>query len=396
MIRPEDLDHEIRRQRDERIQELTPNRVPERGPGERPQFYIVGGQPGAGKSTTQERLFKTLPAGSVASYDGDDNAKIHPRYEKIMQVYGRGGQEAVSAELNNRGHSYHSEYMGRLRGEYGGPKYDVIASHPLGKQEHADAWVDDFRDQGYETTAVFVATHESNSRLGIAHRYQESRDDPDTAYGRWLDPALHDNFYRDGPDVAHDLESQAKVDHLFVVNRDGQVLHENHRDPDGTMVNDLGARNAITDERSRAPTPDEESRFEATVAYMRSTDPNIRLEPVDRETLATVDDAVEQREQLRNSVAGATPSASAPQVSIDDAIINQRRSTNAAQAGESTATRGTSAATPPFLAGQTRSTSGNARANATSGDHGSPFTSRPRTHGDAASSSNSAGPRKSR
>ena len=395
MSGPGDLDAEIWRNRDRRIRELTPAQVPDRGPGERPQFYIIGGQQAAGKTTTQKRLHRMLDPASVAFYDGDDNEKIHPHYKEIMRAHGRGGTMEMINRLG-REHNYHAEYLSHLTGAYGGPKYDVIASQPLGREEGADWWLNGFQNQGYETTAVFVATHESNSRLGIAHRYQQDRDDPKKLYGRWVPLEFHDGAYQNNPNVAHHLESQSKVDHLFVVNRDGQVLHENHRGPDGTMVNELGARDAIIAERNRAPTPEEEVRFDATVAYMRNTDPNFRPESVDPEVAAAVDQAVEQREQLRSSVAGAAPSAAAPRVAVDEAIINQRQSTNAAQAGEGAAGRSASAAAPPFLAGQRRSTSGNARVNASSGNKGSSFAARPRTHGDSDSSSKSAGPRKPR
>ena len=241
MSGPGDLDAEIWRNRDRRIRELTPAQVPDRGPGERPQFYIIGGQQAAGKTTTQKRLHRMLDPASVAFYDGDDNEKIHPHYKEIMRAHGRGGTMEMINRLG-REHNYHAEYLSHLTGAYGGPKYDVIASQPLGREEGADWWLNGFQNQGYETTAVFVATHESNSRLGIAHRYQQDRDDPKKLYGRWVPLEFHDGAYQNNPNVAHHLESQSKVDHLFVVNRDGQVLHENHRGPDGTMVNELGAR----------------------------------------------------------------------------------------------------------------------------------------------------------
>lgn len=359
-----DFDAETLRNHNDRIADLTPPREPQRTSSEKPQAYIIGGQPAAGKSTTQERIFRSLPRGTVASYDGDDNATIHPQYEELMRAHGKDGQDVVSKQLSDADHSYHGEYMKHLRGENGGPQYDVIASHPLGREDWADGWVDGFADQGYETSVVFVSTHESNSRLGIAHRYQEQRDDPDWGYGRWVDPNLHDQFYSNGPDVAHHLEENARADHIYVVNRDGQLLHENHRKPDGTMENGAGARDAIIAERNRTPTAQEEERFNRTVEYMRSTDPRIHPEPVDSETLGVVDTAVAQREQLR-SRATATGDAAPEKRSIDETLLSRGQTGNpeqTPQTREGATNKSTAASVPSFLGrSQAQSASGSAR-----------------------------------
>ncbi|NYH53006.1 hypothetical protein HNR06_002595 [Nocardiopsis arvandica] len=257
----------------------------------------------------------------VATYDGDDNAEIHPRYAEIMRDNGLQGQAAVERRLPP---DLHEELIGHLRGDMGGPRYDVVASHPFGQQEHADYWLDAFRDRGYETTAVFVATHESNSMLGIAHRYQKDRNDPTKGYGRWVDPRLHDAAYTNSPHVAHHLESTGKVDHIYVTDRNGEVLHENHRDPDGSMQNGLGARKAITEERGRTPTPQETARFDSTVAYMRSTDPAVRAEPVEDMVTMTVDYAVQDHQDLRRrGTPVAAPTASGPGRRIGEALQEQ-------------------------------------------------------------------------
>lgn len=288
----------IEQLKNERIDELVPDDVPERSKGERPQFVILAGQPGTGKTTNQQAVIRALGDSSVATYDGDDNAKIHPRHDEIMRNGGLAGHANVEQKLPP---DLQEQLLGHLRGDTGGPKYDVVASHPLVGQEHADYWLNGFRDRGYETTVVFVATHESNSALGIAHRYQKGRDDPSKEYGRWVGPHSHDAAYGNNPRIAHELESTGKVDHIYVTSRDGAVLHENHRNPDGSMQNDLGACEAIIGERNRTPTPEEIARFDATVAHMRSRDPAVRTEPVDDMVKMAVDYAEQDHRELRRN-----------------------------------------------------------------------------------------------
>jgi hypothetical protein len=147
------------------------------------------------------------------------------------------------------------------------------------------------QSSSYRVSVVYIATNESNSLLGIANRYQQARDA--TGVGRWLDPTLHETAYDGVPETAHLLESQAYVDDIYVVNRDGQVLYENHRRADGTMERTPpGARDAIIAERNRPPTPEERDRFMRTADHLlRGRDPSLpRLEPVVR---YTVDEAVD-------------------------------------------------------------------------------------------------------
>jgi hypothetical protein len=268
----------------QRIDELTPRVAPNRGAGELPRAILIGGQQAAGKTTTQQLVHRALGEDQVASYDGDDNAEAHPRYNAIMRANGIHGQAIVQHNLPSR---LHFACLQHLR--TGEPKYDVVASHPLQREDWAKGWVDGFRDNGYRVSAVYIATNESNSLLGIANRYQQDRDD--RGYGRWVDPAWHDESYTGVPQTAHALESQGYVDDIYVVNRDGQVLYENHRNPDGTMQRAPGAAQAIVDERNRPPTPAERDRFlRIANNLVQHRDP--MFPPLEPDVRETVDEAV--------------------------------------------------------------------------------------------------------
>ncbi|GAB3490141.1 hypothetical protein GCM10027440_38160 [Nocardiopsis coralliicola] len=198
----------------------------------------------------------------------------------------------------------------------GPQKYDVIASHPLGRKEWADAWVDGFKEHGYHVSVAYVTTHEANSLLGVVDRYQRDRDSK--GYGRWLDPRSHDEYYDAIPNVAHHLESEGRVDSLFVVNRDGRVLYANHRDPEtGEMRSPLGAREAILAERNRPPTPEESEDFERKVAHLR--DERLRRNGKPEELPHIVDQA-----ELRHAQRPApSPAHDAEPLSIGDALRSE-------------------------------------------------------------------------
>ncbi|MEV2278282.1 zeta toxin family protein [Nocardiopsis sp. NPDC049922] len=117
----------VEQNKNRRIRALVPGDVPVRSDGEKPQFIIIAGQQGAGKTTTQERVTDALGV-SVATYDGDDNAKIHPRYDEIMRDNGLQGQSAVERRLPT---GLHEELIGHLRGDMGGPKLRRGRQPPL-------------------------------------------------------------------------------------------------------------------------------------------------------------------------------------------------------------------------------------------------------------------------
>jgi hypothetical protein len=231
----------------DRFAQLTPRNPPTREPGERPRAMLLGGQPAAGKSTTQRLVHLALGEDRVASYDGDDNAAVHPRFDAIMREQ---GTEAFNVIYNALPEDLHGKSLDHLRA--GDPKYDVVASHPLTREEWAKAWVEGFNQNDYRVSVAYIATNDANSMLGLVDQYQGARDNE--GGGRWLDLDLHDIFYRETLATAQALESEGLVDDIYVVNRDGYVSYENHRDADGNWEHEPGVGQAIQDERDRPPT----------------------------------------------------------------------------------------------------------------------------------------------
>ena len=290
-LTPEKQESAVRR----RIAEITPEEVPERGPGDSPRVVFIAGQPGAGKTTTQDIVQRELGESQVALYDGDENAMAHSNYEDIVRENPFDGHGIADQHLPD---DAHQRYMNHLRS--GETKYDMVVSHPLGKKEWAEAWTQGFSDEGYHTSVAFIATHESNSLLSTADRYQVSRDE--RGHGRWVERETHDRFYNEIPDVAHHLESRGLVDSMYVTTRDGELIYENHKGADGQMVDPPGAREAIIAERSRPPTQAETDYFNSRVAYLSDKDrlgPEQEAEPISGRVADTRDGAADLHERHR-------------------------------------------------------------------------------------------------
>jgi hypothetical protein len=161
----------------QRLEEITPPRRPARAPGVRPLVVLIGGQPGAGKSTTQDLVQRALGADTTASYDFDDNAAAHPRYRAKLRTGGLDAHRDVHESLLP---DLHHRCLDHLR--KGETQYDVVASAPLQWEDGAKQWVDGFANENYRVSVVYVATNDANSLLGVANRHQQAKDD--TGVGR--------------------------------------------------------------------------------------------------------------------------------------------------------------------------------------------------------------------
>ncbi|TCC31320.1 zeta toxin family protein [Kribbella sindirgiensis] len=249
--------HEAKAVLARRMAEITPPEPPVRLPGQRPLVVLLGGPPGSGKSTTQWLLQASLGANSVAVYDLDDDITAHPRYDAIMRARGMRGADDIAINLP-RGMMVRC--LEHLR--HGEPQYDVIASAPLHRVPLATNWVDGFRRENYRVALAYVVTHDANCQLGRAARYQQALDD--TGIGRWVRPELGAQAFRLVPDTAQELECLSYVDDLYVVDRDGYVLYENHRTAEGLLPEPWLVKESILAERNRPPTAAEHEQFLAT------------------------------------------------------------------------------------------------------------------------------------
>jgi hypothetical protein len=207
-----------------RVDQLTPRIAPIRAPGERPLAIVVGGQIAAGKSTVQGLIHAALGPDRVASYDSDENIRVHP----------------------------------------------VTSSHHLAREEWAKGWIQGFSRRDYRTGAVYVATNDADSASSLIDRCQGLRDSGEgfgeAELGDTLD--IHDAFYHEAPATAQVLESEGFVDDVYVVNRDGYVVYENHRDAAGNWEREPAVGQAIVDERGRPPTPGTRAQFGGTVGRL--------------------------------------------------------------------------------------------------------------------------------
>ena len=196
-------------------------------PRAHPRLLLLGGQPGAGKSTLQRLLLPALPKGTVG-YDGDDLLRLSPDYEWAMGADDKVASTSVSKQVGAL-HGRALEHVRRGR-------HDVVCSHPLGRADRAASWVWGFKEAGYRVEVAFVDRHSRATR--------------DQGFGRWLPKIHHDRFYLGVPNTIEFLQTHRLVDSMYVLSREGEVLYADHQD-DGGWYREPFGRVALEAERGR-------------------------------------------------------------------------------------------------------------------------------------------------
>lgn len=220
---------------------------------EHPRVLLLGGQPGAGKSTLQRLLLPLLPEGTVG-YDDDDLLRLAPDYEWAMAADDRAASRSLLGQVGG----LHDLAMEHLRAG----RVDVVCCPSLGRADQAASWVEGFRDAGYRVEVAFVATHASNSRFAIVDRHARER--AHQGFGRWVSEARHDRLYLGVPNTVEFLETHRLADSVYVLSRDGEILYADHRREDGRGTEPFG-RIALEAERGR-PEAWRNDRLEAEAA----------------------------------------------------------------------------------------------------------------------------------
>ncbi|MGW1341459.1 zeta toxin family protein [Kribbella sp. NPDC002412] len=297
----------------ERHLQVIPPIPPSRPPGTPPRIILLDGPPGADLRTTQARLLAALEFDGWASFDGEDNKTVHPRYTEIMRDWGTVGQELISTAIPRELAFFTLEHL--LEAD---PPYDVVVRHPVGRLDNTAIQIATLQPHGCRVSIAYVATNESQSLLGMAATYQRARD-ADAVGGTWYGREWHDLVYGELPDTVHALEAYGMVDDIYILTPDGDVLYENHQDADGNWEREFGAREAFVAERDRPPTPLEREQFQRTADELLDG----------RAGLPPLDDVVEQAvlDAIGRELARPEPRPDRREFGADDKIENRLRGT---------------------------------------------------------------------
>ncbi|MBF8184531.1 zeta toxin family protein [Nonomuraea sp. K274] len=256
-----------------------------------PTMIVVGGQPGAGKSTTIARLHDDLQdRGGAVRIIVDDYKAFHPGYDQLL-AWDDIAANALIQPIAKKWQSMAFDYVIERH-------YNVIVEATLGNPEDAREFIQHFTGHGYRVETEFVATAGPQSRLSILTRYLGEK--VSEGAGRFVPAGDHDSRFAGSAETAAQLESDdppVQVDAIRVRLRTGETIFANERGPDGAWTSARGARDALLTERERPWSRAERQAFTRRLNDLRATLEKQRREhpdsPATYRRLAQEADAVE-------------------------------------------------------------------------------------------------------
>ena len=129
---------------------------------ENPKAFLLGGQPGAGKSALENMI---NIENKYVSINGDDYRKFHPLYDKLNKIYGKDASKYTQ--------KWSGEMVEHLLKEARKEKWNVILEGTLRKAELPIREAKDFKENGYSVELWVVAVKPEKSYLATLQRYEE-------------------------------------------------------------------------------------------------------------------------------------------------------------------------------------------------------------------------------
>lgn len=186
----------------------------------KPKAFILGGQPGAGKTTIQQIIIDKLP--NTVIVNGDEYRKYHPHFYDIQNTYGK------DSVLHTQ--SFANKVVEILIDKLSDEKYNLIIEGTLRRAEVPINTCNMLKAKGYKTELSVMAVSAEVSWQGTLDRYNKMLE-------KGLTP-------RATPKESHDIvvENIAKnvgvifkekcFDNITLYNREKECLYDMKNTPD--------------------------------------------------------------------------------------------------------------------------------------------------------------------
>ncbi len=227
---------------------------------EEPVLYVVGGQPGAGKSTLVDSICDRLAdRGGAALIQADELEKFHPAYSRLYQ------------ENDFTAHDYLVPTAQKLRNmfeEFLIPlPYNVLLEGGNSDPRGTLARIRRIAGNRSRTIMEVIALPKEQSDLARLERFVYGREAD--GFGRYLTRRTHDRLYLGCSELVGLVESAKPVPvDLLRIRTRTDLLYENCRSSDGQWHDPPRARAALEDERNREWTREECRSFEERIARL--------------------------------------------------------------------------------------------------------------------------------
>ncbi len=169
-------------------------------PQQHPEAVLLGGQPGAGKSTASHFHREFASRGSLVWVTWDDYRPFHPEYERLLQQ-----RPADMPDVTRPAARW---WQDRAAAYLRAGRYHVLLEGGFRDPTAVLATAERFAEAGYQVRICALAVPAALSRLGIIERYARQVEVAGT--GRWTTAASHDADYTGTVEVLHRPEGHRR------------------------------------------------------------------------------------------------------------------------------------------------------------------------------------------
>lgn len=134
-----------------------------------PKLYLVGGQPGAGKSTTISKIQRSMDNNCII-INLDDYRALHPNAREIYEK-GAKGSDDYSIYTN----PFMREVGEKLIDKAIENGYNVILERTLSSTDTVSKQLDKFNKNGYELNLYVVTCNKNHSISSVEQRYLQQK-----------------------------------------------------------------------------------------------------------------------------------------------------------------------------------------------------------------------------
>lgn len=182
-------------------------------PSSQPEIYILGGQPGAGKSVLTERVLKSNSSDNFVSINGDEFRTLHPDAREIFQKHDKDFARYTDPDTR----LWTSEIFEEAIKNH----YNIIFEGTM-RTDQICQTILNLQKEGYKINILVMAVPEIKSRISIYSRYQEQLEKYPIA--RFTSRFSHDAAYFGMLDTLTKIENEHLYDTITVCNREGDVV----------------------------------------------------------------------------------------------------------------------------------------------------------------------------
>ena len=173
-----------------------------------PKAYMIGGQPGAGKSTSTEALIKEFN-NNILKIDMDNYREFHPNYEQINHVYGK----EASLYTNKFAAEVRDAIMKRALDN----KYNVIIDGTMKNHALVEKQINQLEKAGYNIETRIYTCSKETSWSDVNERYNEMLKAGQIP--RYVPKEFHDSVLTELPKTIDKLYQSGKIKIVEVYNR---------------------------------------------------------------------------------------------------------------------------------------------------------------------------------